>query len=312
MDPKSKLVTTAIGIFLFIIAGIMLMRNPAPPKQEIKPTPTPKTQSEDAQIPLSETFEPPLSEKIEPPLSETIDPYPLSETFDPYIEPESTFPILCDLDLTQKWYNEKNKSILTIVPISTGYRINITTIKEDQNDSPYTIEYIQYDGVYNPDTNNFIGYYGINDDKSRQDERIVLIINDDNSIRVEGETINTFKPFEQEPKFFIGKNESEIFSQEEIGQAIKTIKEEFDTYFTNCEMHYLQYVGDQNNQENLDFVKSINPETNYTKAIQFVSGFHTPIEDIGTFDEDIEYKDYNWWLGKTDSGNWELVFWGYK
>jgi D-alanyl-D-alanine carboxypeptidase len=54
---------------------------------------------------------------------------------------------------------------------------------------------------------------------------------------------------------------------------------------------------------------------NYTQCIEFITDFHSPVEDEEVKDtaweKDKEYTDYQWWLARTDGGEWELLTWGY-
>jgi D-alanyl-D-alanine carboxypeptidase len=45
--------------------------------------------------------------------------------------------------------------------------------------------------------------------------------------------------------------------------------------------------------------------------VEFLTDFHSPVEAEGAWEPDHEYKDYQWWLGRTDDGGWEVVTWGY-
>lgn len=40
--------------------------------------------------------------------------------------------------------------------------------------------------------------------------------------------------------------------------------------------------------------------------------FHSPVEEGPyAWTPDYEYKDYQWWLGRTEGGDWEIVSYGY-
>ncbi len=40
--------------------------------------------------------------------------------------------------------------------------------------------------------------------------------------------------------------------------------------------------------------------------------FPSPLDGSGTWNLDEEYEGYEWWLGLTDEGKWEIVSYGYN
>ena len=50
---------------------------------------------------------------------------------------------------------------------------------------------------------------------------------------------------------------------------------------------------------------------NYTACIEFLSDFRSPAEGGGAWEENREYTGWNWWLARTDDGDWDLLTWGY-
>ncbi len=104
---------------------------------------------------------------------------------------------------------------------------------------------------------------------------------------------------------------SELFTEEELAEAIVLIGEEFDTW-EGCEMHMLTYVGDESNTpENLKWLNSLHNGHSFTRCAQFVSNFHSPVEGGGAWEPDAEYVNWEWWLACDDAGEWALVTWGY-
>ena len=47
------------------------------------------------------------------------------------------------------------------------------------------------------------------------------------------------------------------------------------------------------------------------QCILFSSSFHSPVEQRDAWDADTEYEGWQWWLGRSDGGAWELVTCGY-
>ena len=80
-------------------------------------------------------------------------------------------------------------------------------------------------------------------------------------------------------------------------------------------------LSEKKDQENDEFLakyqwlNSLKDGANYTQCMEFLSSFHSPTEEAdleGTaWEPDTEYKDYQWWLARSEGGEWELVTWGY-
>ena len=49
----------------------------------------------------------------------------------------------------------------------------------------------------------------------------------------------------------------------------------------------------------------------FTQCIMFKSNFHSPKEGGGAWNADEEYTDWQWWLARSDGGQWKLMTWGY-
>ena len=104
---------------------------------------------------------------------------------------------------------------------------------------------------------------------------------------------------------------SSIYKEEDMDAAIKLIREEFDTW-EECELHSIRYAGDEcNSKENLEWLNSMDDGQEFTECIEFLSDFHTSKEATGAWEADSEYTDWNWWLARTDGGDWKLMTWGY-
>ena len=104
---------------------------------------------------------------------------------------------------------------------------------------------------------------------------------------------------------------SALYETAELDTAISLIRATFDTW-EGCELHSLRYAGDEaNTEENVKWLSEIGDGAKFTHAMKFVSNFHSPVEAYGAWEADHEYENYEWWLGKTESGEWQLVSWGY-
>ena len=103
---------------------------------------------------------------------------------------------------------------------------------------------------------------------------------------------------------------SDLYTVSDMDEAIALINAEFSTW-TGCEMHSLRYAGDEcATAENLAWMNELG-EKEYTQVIEFLSDFHSPVEGGSAWEPDTEYKDWQWWLARTEDGNWELLTWGY-
>ena len=104
---------------------------------------------------------------------------------------------------------------------------------------------------------------------------------------------------------------SALYSEEEREEMAVLIKCQFAS-FSGCELSSLTYAGDEAvKAEDLEWLNSLNEDTEYVKAVQFLTDFHTPKENSGSFNPDQDYKDYQWWLGCDEEGSWEIVSYGY-
>ena len=107
-------------------------------------------------------------------------------------------------------------------------------------------------------------------------------------------------------------SESEIYTQIEMNAAIKVIKKQFGKW-KGCRLENIRYAGDDaNNSENLKWLNSLRPEENFTQCIEFFSDFYvSKTATKTTFNLDSEYKNWQWWLARTDGGKFQLVTFGY-
>ncbi len=109
----------------------------------------------------------------------------------------------------------------------------------------------------------------------------------------------------------INYGNSEIYSQEDMDEAISLIKQEFAGW-EGCELHAIKYMTDScNTADNIQWMNELNPGQNYTQCIRFLSDFHSPVEGGGAWEPDMEYKDWQWWLARPEGGKWDLLTWGY-
>lgn len=108
---------------------------------------------------------------------------------------------------------------------------------------------------------------------------------------------------------------SQLYTMEDMDAAMDVIQDEFSTW-KGCEMHSIRYSSDDcNSEENLKWVNGLKEGKNYTQCIQFLTDFHSPVEEEDlketAWEPDTEYKDYQWTLARAQGGDWELVTMGY-
>jgi len=125
------------------------------------------------------------------------------------------------------------------------------------------------------------------------------------------------------PEVTIELGGSSLYTEQELNDAVLLIKDKFASFAGDCELHSIRYAGDEaNNGENLEWLNSLRevrsnipPEDvgkKYIQVAEFLSDFHSPVEEGPyTWELDMEYRDYQWWLARLEDGAWEIVSWGY-
>ena len=116
------------------------------------------------------------------------------------------------------------------------------------------------------------------------------------------------------PEVAIDLGTSSLYTLEERNGAVILIREKFASFAGDCELHSIRYAGDAaNNEENLEWLNSLRevrsnipPEDvgkQYIQVAEFLSNFHSPVEDGDyAWNQDMEYTDYQWWLGRLEDG----------
>ena len=117
-----------------------------------------------------------------------------------------------------------------------------------------------------------------------------------------GLTLEEYLSGKTEPEVKIDYGSSALFTREEMDEALVQIKCAFAS-FAGCELHALRYAGDAcNSEENLKWLNGLDDGINYTQVIEFFSDFHSPASGGGTWESDMEYTDWQWWLARTAGG----------
>ena len=105
---------------------------------------------------------------------------------------------------------------------------------------------------------------------------------------------------------------SSIYSKKDLEDAVIQLKCDFAN-FEGCKLHNIRYAGDSEvNDANLKWVNEKNPDAKYTKVAKFLTDFKSRKgKKNSTLESNHEYKDYQWWLARTDKDGWEVVSKGY-
>ena len=105
---------------------------------------------------------------------------------------------------------------------------------------------------------------------------------------------------------------SDLYTKEEMDAAVAAIRAEFDTW-DGCELRAPRYAGDESaSQENLDWMNELRKDGEvFTQCIEFLSDFHTSSEANSDLEADQEYQNWQWWLARSEGGDWQLMTWGY-
>ncbi len=110
----------------------------------------------------------------------------------------------------------------------------------------------------------------------------------------------------------IDYGKSDIYAKSDMDAAIERIENEFATW-EECELHSIRYTSDEcNSEKNIAWMNDLGKEnTEFTQCILFVSDFHSPKTNAGAWNPDEEYTNWQWWLARTENGEWRLMTWGY-
>lgn len=108
--------------------------------------------------------------------------------------------------------------------------------------------------------------------------------------------------------------ESERYSPEELQGAATLILKEFDGW-KGCVMETLRYAGDDaTNAETLEWLNRLDgadPENPFTECAAFTSDFRTTENTEPGFNPNGNYTDWQWYVARTENGDWALMSWGY-
>jgi hypothetical protein len=101
-------------------------------------------------------------------------------------------------------------------------------------------------------------------------------------------------------------SESTIYTDDDIAAAADAVEACFIT-MDGCKLYSLTYAGDEKSRQELAY---INQFGNYDHCIVFDSVFRSPLFGGGGWTAH-EIYTWNWYLGRTNGGEWEVVQKGY-
>lgn len=110
---------------------------------------------------------------------------------------------------------------------------------------------------------------------------------------------------------------SELYTTEDMDAAIALIRDQIGQW-EGVELQNVRYAGDEAvTEENLAWLNSLegaDSENPFTQVIEFVTDFRVSADidqTVLTLEPDTDYTDYQWWLARTEGGEWQLMSMGY-
>ena len=126
-----------------------------------------------------------------------------------------------------------------------------------------------------------------------------------------GLTLEEYLAGQEAPEVEIDLSGSALYTEEELYDAMLAVKCAFAAW-DGCELHAIRYAGDEaNSEENISWLNSLEEGTEYVQALELLTDYHTAADIQGTWNPDEDYTDYQWWLARTEGGDWEIVSYGY-
>ena len=102
--------------------------------------------------------------------------------------------------------------------------------------------------------------------------------------------------------------ESELYTSAEIADGINVTLEYFKKNFDGCKLRELQYIGDEKNNDYLDFATRNGAD----EVLVFTSTFDVDESGgDGSLNPNDTYRNWKWILVRTNGGEWEHVDHGY-
>ena len=106
----------------------------------------------------------------------------------------------------------------------------------------------------------------------------------------------------------MGDMSSEVYTPSEINSGIGTVLDYFRKEFKGCSLKELAYIGDEKNNDYLDFATRNGAD----EVLVFTSTFDVDESGgDGSLNPNDTYRNWKWILVRTEDGKWEHVDHGY-
>ena len=106
----------------------------------------------------------------------------------------------------------------------------------------------------------------------------------------------------------MGDMSSEVYTPSEINSGINTVLDYFRKEFKGCSLKELAYIGDEKNNDYLDFAARNGAD----EVLVFTSTFDVDESGgDGSLNPNDTYRNWKWILVRTNGGEWEHVDHGY-
>ena len=107
---------------------------------------------------------------------------------------------------------------------------------------------------------------------------------------------------------------SETYSDEDLQAAVDTIMNTVNNEWNvKVEMQELFYQWDEESANQLSYCQELNPEVD--ECVFFKTNFYIPEQDAemaGAFEPNTTLTDYEWYLGRSNWGEWNVLTAGYN
>lgn len=102
---------------------------------------------------------------------------------------------------------------------------------------------------------------------------------------------------------------SEVYSDEDLQAAVDKIENYLDV---KVEFQQISYQWDEESANQLSYCQELNPEVD--ECVFFKTNFYVPEQDAvmaGALEPNTTLSDYEWYLGRTAGGEWNVLTAGY-
>ena len=115
------------------------------------------------------------------------------------------------------------------------------------------------------------------------------------------------------PSLVIENEASDLYSPEEIEQAIDAVERKFVLEFDGCTLMEMGYAGDELSQFEYEYHAEHTALSPAAEYLVLTSTFLSPPEGRGegTWNPDTLYEGWQWILYRENGGSWTVSDWGY-